>query len=104
MADLQTEEYDINIPIGMGMPTDEVTASPTLEDYLFRIRSDLEAINAELIAATDALAALTAATDPYTPTNVTTDRSFDADSTTVDELADVLGTLIADLQAKDIIS
>lgn len=35
----------------------------------------------------------------YTPTNVTTDRSFDADSTTIDELADILGTLIADLQS-----
>jgi hypothetical protein len=35
----------------------------------------------------------------YTPTNVTTDRSYDANATTVDELADVLGTLIADLQA-----
>ena len=35
----------------------------------------------------------------YTPTNVTTDRSYDADATTVAELADVLGTLIADLQA-----
>ena len=34
----------------------------------------------------------------YTPTNVTTDRSYDANATTVDELADVLGTLIADLQ------
>lgn len=34
----------------------------------------------------------------YTPSNVTTDRSFDADSTTLDEVADVLGTLIADLQ------
>lgn len=35
----------------------------------------------------------------YTPTNVTTDRSYDADATTVEELADVLGTLIADLKA-----
>lgn len=34
----------------------------------------------------------------YTPTNVTADRSYDANSTTIDELADVLGTLIADLQ------
>lgn len=34
----------------------------------------------------------------YTPTNVTTDRSYDANSTTVDELADVLGTLITDLK------
>lgn len=39
----------------------------------------------------------------YTPSNVTTDRSYDADSTTTDELADVLGTLIADLQAAGII-
>ena len=40
----------------------------------------------------------------YTPTNVTTDRSYDANLTTVDELADVLGTLIADLQATGIIA
>lgn len=35
----------------------------------------------------------------YTPTNVTTDRSFDADTVVVAELADVVGTLIADLQS-----
>ena len=35
----------------------------------------------------------------YTPTNVSADRSYDADSTSIDELADVLGTLIADLQS-----
>ena len=35
----------------------------------------------------------------YTPTNVTTERAYDADATAVAELADVLGTLIADLQA-----
>jgi parallel beta helix pectate lyase-like protein len=39
----------------------------------------------------------------YTPTNVTTDRAYDANATTVDELADVLGTLIADLQAAHIL-
>lgn len=33
----------------------------------------------------------------YTVTNVTTDRTYDANATTTDELADVLGTLIADL-------
>ena len=33
----------------------------------------------------------------YTPTNVTTDRAFDANATTLDEIADVLGTLISDL-------
>lgn len=41
----------------------------------------------------------TAQSAAYTPSNVTPDRSYDADSTTLDEVADVLGTLIADLQA-----
>lgn len=39
----------------------------------------------------------------YTPTNVTTDRSFDADTVAITELADVVGTLIADLQAQKIL-
>jgi hypothetical protein len=45
-----------------------------------------------------------AAPNVYTATNVTTDRTFDADSTSTDELADVLGTVIADLQAKGVLS
>lgn len=40
----------------------------------------------------------------YTFTNVTTDRSLDADSTTTAELADALGTLIADLRTKGVVS
>ena len=40
----------------------------------------------------------------YTPTNVSTDRAFDANATTTEELADVLGTLIADLKIKGIIA
>lgn len=39
----------------------------------------------------------------YTITNVTTDRAYDANSTTLDEIADVLGTLIADMQLTGII-
>lgn len=39
----------------------------------------------------------------YTVTNVTTDRVYDANATTTDELADVLGTLIADLRAAKLI-
>lgn len=35
----------------------------------------------------------------YTPTNVTPDRSFDADTVAITELADIVGTLIADLQS-----
>jgi hypothetical protein len=42
--------------------------------------------------------------ETYTETNVLTDRTYDADATTTDELADVLGTLIADLRAKGIVS
>lgn len=34
----------------------------------------------------------------YTVTNPTTDRSYDCNATTLDELADVVGTLIADLK------
>lgn len=43
------------------------------------------------------------ASSAYTPTNVTTDRSYDANATTLDEISDVLGTLIADLQTKGIL-
>jgi len=39
----------------------------------------------------------------YTPTNVITDRSFDANDTTLNEVADVLGSLITDLQSAGII-
>lgn len=42
-------------------------------------------------------------TDAYTASNVTTDRAFDADDTSLDELADVLGSLIASLQGAGII-
>lgn len=38
-----------------------------------------------------------------TITNVTPDRAYDANATSLDELADVLGTLISDLQAKGVI-
>lgn len=39
----------------------------------------------------------------YTVANGTTDRAYDADATTVDELADVLATLIADLKTTGVI-
>jgi len=40
----------------------------------------------------------------WTTSNVTTDRTLDANSTTLDEVADVLATLIEDLKTKAIIS
>ena len=39
----------------------------------------------------------------YTATNVTTDRAFDANATTLDELADVVGTLLADLKTAGVL-
>lgn len=39
----------------------------------------------------------------YTTTNSTTDRSYDADATSVDEIADVLATLITDLKTLGIL-
>jgi len=40
----------------------------------------------------------------YAPTNVSTDRVFDANATTTEELADVLGTLIEDLKLYGILA
>ena len=42
--------------------------------------------------------------ETYTTSNVSTDRAIDADSTTVDEIADVLSTLIEDLKTAGILS
>ncbi len=47
---------------------------------------------------------LSDSTGAYVVTNVTPTRSFDASSTTVNELAMVLGTLIDDLKQKGILS
>jgi hypothetical protein len=40
----------------------------------------------------------------YTETNVTTDRAYDANATSLDELADVVGTLLSDLRSVNIIA
>jgi hypothetical protein len=61
------------------------------------------AVYDEIAAVLAAIAALLGSS-AYTPSNVTPDRSFDADATTLPELADVVGTVIADLQAKGILS
>lgn len=66
---------------------------------------------ADIVAGNSAIHALSEAGDliklyktgTYTPTNVSADRSYDANSTTIDELADVLGTLITDLQLTGLI-
>lgn len=38
--------------------------------------------------------------DSFTPSNVTKTRTFDANSTTLAEIADVLGTLIEDMKTR----
>lgn len=49
---------------------------------------------------------VTPATRPttYTVTNLTTDRAYDANATSTAELADVLGTLIADLRTMGLVT
>jgi len=51
------------------------------------------------VPATGTAVLLPAAPAAYTLTNVTPDRAYDANSTSLDEIADTLGTLIADLKA-----
>tara|TARA_R100001244_G_scaffold100516_1_gene75025 strand:- start:31 stop:285 length:255 start_codon:yes stop_codon:yes gene_type:complete len=46
---------------------------------------------------------LAASIDNYIMTNVTADRVLDADSTTLAEVADVLGTLVNDLKNRGVI-
>jgi hypothetical protein len=46
---------------------------------------------------------LAASSATYTMTNVTADRVLDADSTTLAEVADVLGTLINDLRDRGVV-
>ncbi len=65
----------------------------------------LSGLTASRIVVTDAAKALStpAPSAAYTPTNVTPDRAFDADTVLVAELADVVGTMIADLQTKHVL-
>lgn len=100
MADLQSTNLDVNTPITEDPrgPGEGILATPYFEDYLFKLLTDLRAINEEVATLNTAITELQTLMAAFTPTNVTPDRSFDADATTLDEIADVLGTLIADLQ------
>ncbi|MCP5014633.1 MAG: hypothetical protein GY938_05040 [Ketobacter sp.] len=40
--------------------------------------------------------------DEFVPTNVTTSREFDADTATVAQLSDVVGTLINDMKGREV--
>lgn len=52
----------------------------------------------------DALLAAVQGSEPYTVTNAAESRTFDAPTVTLPELADVVGTLISDLESKEILS
>lgn len=107
----------IKLTSGTSMTAAEAGAIEFTTDDLFFTISTGTARNRLLMA--DATAGLTSGKIPiattngrlidltasaaYTPTNVTTDRSYDADVTTLDELSDVVGSIIADLQAKGIL-
>ncbi len=52
----------------------------------------------ELLRLRDQVTPVAPAKTGYDPANVTATRAFDADSTTLAEVADVLGTLIDDLK------
>lgn len=64
-----------------------------------RFASYLEDITSQVNDLKTAVSTLTGNTGVYNTTNVTTDREFDANTVTLAELADVVGTLIADLKA-----
>lgn len=47
---------------------------------------------------------LSGSAQTYTESNVTTDRTYNANATSIDELADALGTLIGDLRSRGIVA
>lgn len=51
----------------------------------------------------DALLAAVQGSNPYTVTNGAISRTFDAPTVTLPQLADVVATIIADMQAKEIL-
>ena len=74
-----------------GLYWDEATAT-----IRARVRNNAGAYSTHIVGGVQSAA--------YTTSNVSTDRTYDANATTTDELADVLGTLIADLKAAGILS
>jgi hypothetical protein len=87
------ESPSSSIGLSNGATTSSLVAGAGNNTYTFQAGSGTIAFVGEYDTA-----------EVYTPTNVTTDRSFDANSTSLDELADIVGTLIADLQGVNILS
>lgn len=97
-----------------GRPTGTITLQPeegfTINGTSEYVLSGLTAavmVHARLVGGTDWVIsrydAHTPASATYAVTNSVTDRAFDANSTSIEELADVLGTLIGDLRARGVV-
>ena len=79
-------------------------SSPADADRFYIV--DYSALRSQYINFSDlADAVLASGEQPeYTVTNDTEDRTFNADDTTLAEVADILSTLIADLQTEGLLS
>jgi len=64
---------------------------------------EAQACTFTLVEGSDTITLDPSVAETYTPTNVSTLRSYDADTVAIAELADIVGTLIADLQTTGII-
>ena len=76
-----------------------------INDALVRIQNELDRLAGLRgpVVFHDAIQVLDEDAEIYTMSNVTADRALNANSTSIDELADVLGTLIEDLQTVGVI-
>jgi len=100
------EEVDITIAAtGSGAPTGAEYLVGALDATLTneRLVTDTATISWDLATAGQAKANIVQLDTGWNVTNETTDKSYDADITSVDELADVLGTLIELLKTKGIL-
>ncbi len=83
-------------------------ADPKIQRRLRELLDSLQFKNEAAVSSSGGVAASSllqgSTMGPYLISNVTTDRTVDADSTTVNELADLLGTLINDLRTRGVIS
>ena len=107
VSQLRLQEPNINLGAGDSITiaaTLEVVDAPTegVNNYSIHVGTGLTSVDTfEHRGVTLGFfgTAPVAQTAAYTITNVTPDRAYDANATSVAELADVLGTLIADLTA-----
>jgi len=78
----------------MGTPLPSIDASTGTIPVLVRKLNELIRVIEQRFTATERVGN----DQGYAVSNVTTTRTFDANTATVSDLADVIGTLIADLQ------